>query len=304
MPENSEPWYLRKLHDRVKRINTAAHQGFIPPPDAQPADPEQLKAAVDELRRLETDGAEARAYLETHIPRLSRTLTLIPKPQQSSRILELGCYMQMTPALHFLCGYQEVRGGYYGKLGRTDHKLVHPGGRRFECDVDHFDAERDRFPYPDNRFEMVLVCELIEHLLRDPMFMLLEIRRVLQEGGRVLVTTPNLASIASVAKLLEGRDNPQIFSIYTRPKEGEESDIPHVREYTADELGRTVQAAGFEIESLFTEPIPEYDQHRHLLGFLHENGYSIRLRGEQTYCMGIKRDALPVDRFPWWLYTP
>jgi len=147
------------------------------------------------------------------------------------------------------------------------------------------------------------VCELIEHLLRDPMFMLLEIRRVLQEGGRVLISTPNLASIASVASLLEGRDNPQIFSIYTRPREGEDPDIPHVREYTADELGRTVQAAGFEVEMLITENIPEYDHHRHLLGFLQENGYDIRLRGEQTYCIGIKRSSLPVDRFPRWLYT-
>jgi hypothetical protein len=87
----------------------------------------------------------------------------------------------------------------------------------------------------------------------------------------------------SVASLLEGRDNPQIFSIYTRPRPGEEADIPHVREYTADELGRTVQAAGFEVETLFTENIPEYDHHRRLLGFLQENGYDIRLRGEQTY---------------------
>ena len=62
----------------------------------------------------------------------------------------------------------------------------------------------------------------------------------------MLISTPNLASIASVASLLEGRDNPQIFSIYTRPQPGEEPDIPHVREYTADELGRTVQAAGFK----------------------------------------------------------
>src|SRR5674476_776453 len=49
--------------------------------------------------------------------------------------------------------------------GQTVHKLIYPGGRKFECEVDHFDAERDRFPYPDNHFEMVTVCELIEHLL-------------------------------------------------------------------------------------------------------------------------------------------
>jgi len=153
--------------------------------------------------------------------------------------------MQITPALHFLSGYREVHGGYYGTPGRVDHKCIYPGGRKFECDVAHFDAERDPFPYPDDHFELVLITELIEHLLRDPMFMLLETRRVLQEGGRVLLSTPNLASIASVASLLEGRDNPQIFSIYTRPRPGEQSDIPHVREYTADELGRTVQAAFF-----------------------------------------------------------
>ena len=303
MPDNSEPWYLRKLRDKVRLLNASVQKHFAAPPDVPPPDPALYQAAVEELRRLETDGPDGRAYLEKHIPRLARTLTLIPRPYLSARALELGCYMQITPALHFLSGYREVRGGYYGAPGRIDHKCVHPGGRKFECDVDHFDAERDRFPYPGNHFELVLVCEMIEHLLYDPMFMLLEIRRVLEEGGRMLISTPNLASIASVASLLEGRDNPQIFSIYTRPRPGEEADIPHVREYTADELGRTVQAAGFELETLFTENIPEYDHHRRLLGFLQENGYDIRLRGEQTYCIGIKREALPVVRYPRWLYT-
>jgi SAM-dependent methyltransferase len=304
MADSPEPWYLRKLRDKTRLLNAAVQKHFAVTPDPAPLDPQKYQAAVDELRRLETEGPDGSAYLEKHIPRLARTLTLIPKPYLSKRVLELGCYMQITPALQFFSGYQEVRGAYYGPLGRTDHKCIFPGGRKFECEVDHFDAERDRFPYPDNHFEMVLVCEMIEHLLRDPMFMLLEIRRVLQDRGRMLITTPNIASIASVASLLEGRDNPQIFSIYTRPQPGEETEIPHVREYTADELGRTVQAAGFEVELLFTENIPEYDHHRHLLDLLQENGYDIRLRGEQTYCMGIKHEDLPTIRFPRWLYVP
>jgi SAM-dependent methyltransferase len=303
MPDSQEPWYLRKLRDKTRWLNGRVQEYFAVTPDPAPFDAKKYQDAVDELHRLETDGPESKAYLEKHIPRLARTLTLIPPPTQSGRVLELGCYMQLTPALHFLSGYQEVRGGYYGPVGRVDHKCIYPGGRKFECDVDHFDAERDPFPYPDDHFEVVLVCEMIEHLLRDPMFMLLEIRRVLQEGGRVLITTPNIASIGSIASLLEGRDHPQIFSIYTRPAPGEETEIPHVREYTANELGRTIQAAGFELELLFTENLPEYDHHRHLLAFLQENGYDTRLRGEQTYCMGIKREALPVNRFPRWLYT-
>jgi hypothetical protein len=38
--------------------------------------------------------------------------------------------------------------------------------------------------------------------LHDPMHMLLEIQRVLIDGGALVLTTPNIASFASVASLL------------------------------------------------------------------------------------------------------
>ena len=88
----------------------------------------------------------ARQYLETHIPRIARTLGLVPNPRSSRRVLELGAYMQMTPAL-FQCvlGYQEVRGAYFGPPGRTDEKRITIRGREaFRCQVDLFDAEKDQ----------------------------------------------------------------------------------------------------------------------------------------------------------------
>ena len=48
------------------------------------------------------------------------------------------------PALKFQLGYGKVRGCYFGTLGHVDHKsIVSENGETFECDVDHFDAERD-----------------------------------------------------------------------------------------------------------------------------------------------------------------
>jgi SAM-dependent methyltransferase len=82
-----------------------------------------------------------------------------------------------------LRGYTDVRGAYYGALGRTDQRFASVRGDWFEARVDLFDAERDRFPFDDGYFETVLACELIEHMLRDPMHLLLECRRVLEEGG-------------------------------------------------------------------------------------------------------------------------
>ena len=48
-------------------------------------------------------------------------------------------------------------------------------------------------PFPDNAFNTVLFCDVIEHL-RQPVFALEEIARTLRHGGRLMLTTPNANS--------------------------------------------------------------------------------------------------------------
>jgi SAM-dependent methyltransferase len=263
----------------------------------------ELEAATEQLRGLDLPEVQIRDYFHKHLPRLARTLTLVPKPRGCGRILELGCYMHITPFLQHWRGYREVRGAYYGPLGRTDRRTASVRGQQFEVSVDLFDAERDRFPYHDGSFETVLACELIEHLVRDPMHLLLECHRILEDGGRLIVTTPNIASLTSVARVLHGYDNPQISSDYPRPNADAPTEAPHVREYTAFELRTAIEASGFQIEALFTEPIAEFEMNQPMWNFLEEHGYNTSLRGEQTYCVAVKRSALPVTRYPRFLYS-
>lgn len=244
----------------------------------------------------------ARPYFEKHVDRLAKTLALVPPPQSASRALELGCYMQITPFLNRVCGYREVRGAYYGKAGGKDRKTVSFPDGDFTCIIDLFDAERDRFPYPDGHFDLVVAGEIIEHMVYDPMHLLVESRRVLIDGGHLLVSTPNAASIACLAKVLDGRPNPQIYWQYKRP-DPRDPEIGHVHEYTTTELGRTIQAAGFRVERLFTTRLPEYEGLAPLLGLLAANGYSTENRGEQTWCLAAKCAELPVERFPEFLYS-
>ena len=293
---------LRRINSYLSRRYESSLAIERPMPD--PERPEtEIATAKEALRQLAISGSAPRAYFEKHLPRLARTLTLIPPPKSSSRILELGCYMQLTPFLQRLCGYSDVRGAHYGPLGLSQRKVARIGGERFEVSVDLFDAERDRYPYEDGTLETVLACELIEHLLCDPMHLLLECRRVLEEGGRLILTTPNIASLTGVARALHGYDNPQIHGQYSRPRGDEPPEIPHVREYTAFEMGDAVRAAGFEVESLFTEPIAEFAMNLPMWNFLEENGYNTSMRGEQTYCVGVKRGSLPVTRYPRFLYV-
>jgi SAM-dependent methyltransferase len=293
---------LRLVRNLLRKLNYHLSEQVGGSPQ-EPFDAVKLRTSEGALRAMPMPDAAAKAYLEKHVPRLARTLALVPPPQSTGRVLELGCYMQITPFLDRVCGYKEVRGGYYGDLGKVDHKIVHFEDREFGCEVDHFDVERDPFPYPEAHFDTVIAGEIIEHLVYDPMHMLVETRRVLIDGGYLLVTTPNVGSITSVAKTLDGHDNPQIFFLYKRPVEGEGPDIGHMREYTAHELGEIVKAAGFEIVHLFTTFIDEFATHRPLLKFLAENGYDTENRGEQSWCLARKRVDLPVDRYPWFIYS-
>jgi SAM-dependent methyltransferase len=298
------PLPLRVVRAALRRFNIylSRHYDAATVHGHSPAALPDVAAAEEALRRLELPDEKARAYFEKHLARLARTLTLVPPSPTSGRILELGCYMQITPFLQSLCGYSEVRGADYGPPGQSIEKAARVSGKTFQATIDLFDAERDRFPYQDACFETVLVCELIEHLLADPMHLLLQCRRVLAEGGRVLVTTPNIGSLTSVARTLHGYDNPQIHYRYSRPRADGHPAIPHVREYTAFELKNALVAAGFEVETLITEPIAEYAMNLPLWEFLEEHGYNTSLRGEQIYCVAIKRSNLPVTRYPPFLY--
>ncbi len=244
------------------------------------------------------------SYLETHQTRLAKTLDLIPPGGLCDRILEMGAYLQLTPALRTKLGYGMVRGCYYGPAGRTDRKsVVSSAGERFECDIDHFDAERDRFPYCDDFFDTVLCCELIEHLFEDPMYMMGEINRILKPGGHLVLTTPNVAGLRGIAAILQGY-HPGFFHAYIRPSESGEVDARHNREYTPREVHKLLENSGFAVVRLETGefrdlPHPEYGWVRHLL-----ERYSLEddLRGDGIYALGRKTGPVR-ERYPGWLYS-
>ena len=289
---------LRQLDKALKKLDTPV----IPVVPRPPADRmEEVKAF---LRSLDVAGEGAHTYLETHLHRIALTMTMVPPPGATGRALDLGTFMQMPPVLACVFGYREVRGAYWGPLGRIDDKIVTAGGREiFRCQVDHFDAERDDFPYPDGAFDLVLCCEMIEHLLHDPMRMMLEIRRVLADGGRLILTTPNVVSFTAVARVLHARENPQLFSMYTDPrKPSGETEVPHVREYTPAELEEVLRSAGFAVEYLFTEKVAGYEADLYYRDILEMNDYPTALRGEQLYALGRKLAGAPITRFPKFLY--
>lgn len=270
----------------------------------QPAPPTNGNEAAIEafLSSIDIPEPNASAYLFEHKERLIRTLSLLPPGNPRSVALELGSYLHMAAAMERVLGYEAVRSAYYSpSIGRETKSLPIKGRQPFTTEIDLFDAESHVFPYSDSTFDLVLCCELVEHLLHDPMHMLLECRRVLADDGLLVVTTPNAASLTSVWAALEGRHNPQVFSRY--PTQGN-TDTPHVREYTPHEIAQALRSAGFQVDLLVAERKRGTHHATWVLDILKANDFDTSLRGEQIYCLARKRSSLPVDRFPQFLYSP
>lgn len=180
------------------------------------------------------------------LPLWREILTLVPPRTGAGRLLELG-----SPPFHTSLLVQKLRGyeitptaGVLDErrtLTQTVHSKLHGEEHSFDCAC--FDLEHERFPFADGAFDVVLFCEVIEHLFENPVFTLSEIHRVLRPGGTLIVSTPNAARSGNLMRLWFGAN---VFDAYHlgSPLRGSR----HSREYTMAELAGLIGGCGFGLE--------------------------------------------------------
>lgn len=132
--------------------------------------------------------------------------------------------------------------GYFGSLlierGNTVHgvdiasdnlKIAAKKGIK----VKYVNVETEDLPYKDNTFDAVFLGDIIEHIFDTDRF-LRECRRVLKKKGKLIITTPNVASFGRRMMLLLGI-SPFLETSTELPVNGLPS-VGHVRYYTANTL--------------------------------------------------------------------
>lgn len=113
-------------------------------------------------------------------------------------------------------------------------KLVMDGLEFRVCDLLHDDlADRDRF-------DLVVMCEVIEHMPVPPYTVLEKISKWMRSSGILFLTTPNVYRLRNVVRLAMGL---RVFDYFFIPEKGQM--IGHPIEYAPEHLKWQLERAGF-----------------------------------------------------------
>ena len=207
-------------------------------------------SADDHRRDREYLAASTWRYAVT-VDRLERASQ---RPLDQARIMDVGAY----PG-HLAAYLSQARGAQVTAVTLMTSADFETRMLAAGVEVVLGDVERDPLPARAGTADVVLCCELIEHLDGDVRHLLREARRVVRADGALLLTTPNHASIEHRWALLRGRSVYPPLDLPDYPfyaGAGTRNPMRHVREFTVAEIGSLLREAGFTRLAITTASPP------------------------------------------------
>ena len=183
---------------------------------------------------------EVQAYLRYHARRFALLCETVAKVvhRPAARILDVGPNLQ-TALLR-----EALPQAHLDTMGFA-HALVPPRDGELHIELDLNVAARDASKRGDERYEVVVLAEVIEHLHVPPELVLGYLASWLQPGGTLLVQTPNAVALHKRLRMLVGI-NP------LEPIRHSPENPAHFHEYTQPELHDAAQRAGLQLAGAIT----------------------------------------------------
>ena len=189
------------------------------------------------------------AYLnsqrESYIRTVNDVDSLYKSDRSSTRILEIGSFLGTVSISLKTLGYRvsacDIPEFHESPSLRT---LYEEHGIPF----DGLNLRHAQLPYESNSFDVVIACEVVEHLNFNPLPVLKEINRVLRENGLLYVAMPNQVRVVNRMKLFFGKSIHNQIEDFFKQLDRHDNMIVglHWREYALSETVQMVEAMGFE----------------------------------------------------------
>lgn len=205
--------------------------------------PDEALARLEEKLR----GTEHQDFFQSQRGRYRFLLGLAAARHSGGKTLDVGASPGHVSSLCKLMGMDITAVDLYpneqfpARTGRKPLNLY----EEFSIPVAATDISREKLPYADGEFSLIMFNETLEHLIGSPLAPMNEMARVLAPGGRLILTTPNAVSLRNRLSFLFGRNvfTPLEVAINVSPYKC------HNREYTLAETADLVRRAGLKIES-------------------------------------------------------
>lgn len=237
------------------------------------------------------------SYHQTHRKRIGRTLSVLLDEQPTTgALLELGTSGVIPLALKEFVPELQVHVTEFDlSKPETGKKSFTKGERKRSCPVYRVNLEETPIPVEDETFDYVVCTEIIEHMEKDPMFMMAEINRVLKPGGTLVLTTPNVVSTHGINAMLENKE-PYFYMHYRQAGTLDR----HNYEYSLWSISQVMRAAGFRGKGWTEDTFGVADLGNVMR--LRAAGYPVEHVGDNIFCVSKKTGPV-VDRYPSVIYV-
>jgi SAM-dependent methyltransferase len=170
-------------------------------------------------------------YIRAHTPE-----------NQTPRLVDVGAQFGALVICATRLGWRAAAVDY-GMYARAFREAVADRGVDYrECDLG-----REPLPFPDNSFDFATYTDVIEHHPFSPKRVLAEIHRVLAPGGRLILATPNHASLYNRIRLCFGASANDNFDYFFNTSADAEIYDGHHREFTRAEIRSALVQTHFRV---------------------------------------------------------
>jgi SAM-dependent methyltransferase len=185
----------------------------------------------------------------------------------------------------------------YGMYAKAFREAVSDRGVDYrECDL-----ELEPLPFADNSFDFATYTDVIEHHAFSPKRVLAEIHRVLVPGGRLILATPNHASIYNRIKLCFGGSVNDEFDYFFNTTADAKTYPGHHREFTRAEIRSALEQTDFRV----LECCAIDDDLESLLNYRRRGGRAESIFDSRDFVMRFLGDIWSILHMPFgrWIWA-
>jgi 2-polyprenyl-3-methyl-5-hydroxy-6-metoxy-1,4-benzoquinol methylase len=188
-------------------------------------------------------------YLNYHRHEYIRTIRDViqfAERRPVERILEIGAFFGVVSIVLSKLGYKVCASDMPEYMSMPEQKARYD---RYDIETAGIRLQDYLMPFKDNCFDVIIMCEVLEHLNFNPLPLIKELNRISTDNSLLYLSLPNLAYYKKRLRFLLGKPILQPIEDYFHQLEPGSNHIVygHWREYTGSELRDMLGKLGYDV---------------------------------------------------------